>query len=324
MKESGIRVLIAPDKLRGTYTASEAALAIERGWRSERRDDTFRLLPLADGGEGTAEALCAAAHGTWVPAAVHDAAGRPCEARFALLGDGTAALDVADACGRLRVADLPPDPLGASSAGAGELMRAAIDAGATTLIVGVGGTATNDGGAGLRQALGEVPAGLTIVGALDVTNPLLGPEGAAAVFGPQKGASPEQVKQLEARLEELHLPTAELPGAGAGGGIGAMLMSLGAETVSGAKLVMQRTGFAGALAGSSICITAEGRIDMQTLGGKVVAQVAARCRAASVTCFAIGGGVQPEAAAALREMGCSCIEEGDMERAGAALAALTR
>jgi glycerate 2-kinase len=311
-----MRILIAPDKLRGTYSAGEAAAALGRGWLSARADDSVRQMPLADGGEGTAEALCAAAGGSWRHAAVHDAAGRPLEARFALLDASTAALDVAEACGALRVADLPRDPVEASSAGAGELMRAALATGATTVIVGVGGTATSDGGAGLRAALGPVPPGVRLVAALDVTNPLLGPSGAAAVFGPQKGASPEQVAELERRLAALELPTAERPGAGAGGGIGGMLMAIGAEPASGADLVMDHAGFAAALAGTDLCITAEGRIDMSTLGGKVVVRVAERCAAAAVACIAVGGGVDVAAANELRKLGCDSLEQGDLEHAG--------
>ena len=316
-----MHLLIAPDKLRGTYTASQAAEAIDSGWRAVRTGDSSVLMPLADGGEGTAEALCAAAAGTWCTAEVHDAAGRPCSARFALIDSATAALDVAEACGSQRVSDLPRDPLGASSAGAGELIRAAIAAGATTVIIGVGGTATSDGGVGLRSALGDLPAQVKLVAALDVTNPLLGPQGAAAVFGPQKGASPEQVLELERRLAALDLATADQPGAGAGGGIGAMLMALGAEAVSGGDLVMDRTGFDRALAQADLCITAEGRIDLQTLGGKVVARVAERCRAAGVECIAVGGGVDVAAAEALHRIGCATLEQGDLSLAGHELAA---
>ncbi len=278
-------------------------------------------MPLADGGEGTAAALCAAAGGSWSEAAVHDAAGRPCTARFALLGEGVAAVDVSDACGSWRVADLPKDPLGASSAGAGELIAAAVAAGATTVIVGVGGTATSDGGVGLKQRLGPVAADVALIAAVDVRNPLLGPAGAAAVFGPQKGATPDQVAAIEARLAALGLPTADLPGAGAGGGIGAMLMALGGEVVSGAELVMERAGFDQALAGADVCITAEGRIDMGTLGGKVVSHVARRCQTAGVSCVAVGGRVDPDAADALRHLDCEAVENSDLERAGRDLAA---
>ncbi|MGH3075996.1 MAG: glycerate kinase, partial [Gaiellales bacterium] len=245
-----MRVVIAPDKLRGTYTADAAAAALAEGWREARLGDDIVEVPLADGGEGTAAALLRARGGEWREADVHDALGRPCTARFARLIDGSAALDVAEACGSLRVADARRDPLGVSSRGAGELIRAAIEDGALRVVIGVGGTASTDGGTGLRDTLGPVPGDVQLVAALDVQNTLLGPEGAARVFGPQKGATPEQVAELEERLRRLELPTAERPGSGAGGGIGAMLMALGAEAVPGAALVAAETGLAHALDGA--------------------------------------------------------------------------
>ena len=145
-----MRVVIAPDKLKGTYSADQAAQALARGWGSRRRDDLW-LVPLADGGEGTAAALLAARGGTWRAAPAHDARGRPVDARYADLGGGQAALDVAEACGMWRVADLAPDPLEATSLGAGELIGRAIADGSTRIVVGVGGTATTDGGAGMRR-----------------------------------------------------------------------------------------------------------------------------------------------------------------------------
>jgi glycerate kinase len=243
------------------------------------------------------------------------------DARWADLGGGEAALDVAEACGMWRVADVPPDPLRASSLGAGELICAAIEGGARRVIVGVGGTATSDGGEGLRRGAGAIPADVELVAALDVDNPLLGPTGAAAVYGPQKGASPEQVDQLERRLAALDLASAGRPGAGAGGGIGAMLMELGARAVPGAGLVAGEAGLDRALEGARLCITAEGRIDAQTLRGKVVSEVAARCRTAGVRCVAVGGIVDPDAASALDGISVRTLEQGDLEAAGAELAA---
>jgi glycerate 2-kinase len=316
-----VRVVIAPDKLAGTYTASEAAAALAAGWRSVRPDDDVRTAPLADGGEGTAEALMAARGGEWHTASVHDAAGRLRQARFALLADGTAAVDVAEACGRQTVADLPLDPLGASSFGAGELIAAAVAAGAGRIVVGVGGTASTDGGAGLRDGLGAAAADVELVAALDVRNPLLGPDGAAAVFGPQKGASPEQVALLDGRLAALGLPTAGLAGAGAGGGIGAMLYALGARGVPGAELVAEAAGLDRLLEHADLCVSAEGRIDRGTLAGKVVATVADKCARAGVKCIAVGGILDPDAAGELERRGCETYECGDMRRAGAALAA---
>lgn len=315
-----MRVVVAPDKLRGTYTADEAAAALAEGWRESRRGDDIVEVPLADGGEGTAAALLRARGGEWRAADVHDALGRPCVARFARLIDGSAALDVAEACGALGVADARRDPLGASSRGAGELIRAAIEDGALRVVIGVGGTASTDGGAGLRDGLGAVPDDVELVAALDVQNALLGPHGAAVVFGPQKGATAEQVDELEERLRQLDLPTADRPGAGAGGGIGAMLMALGARAVPGAALVAGEAGLPEALGGADLCITAEGRIDSQTLSGKVVAEVADICRRLGVQCIAVGGIVEPAAAEELRRRGCDTHQEGDLERAGRDLA----
>ena len=315
-----MRVVIAPDKLKGTYSADQAAQALARGWCEHRRDD-LQLVPLADGGEGTAAVLRTARGGTWRAAPAHDARGRSVEARYADLGAGNAALDVAEACGLWRVSDLAPDPLEATSLGAGELIAGTIADGFTRIIVGVGGTATTDGGAGLRRALGSVPEGVTLLAALDVDNPLLGAAGAAAVYGPQKGASPEQVAALERRLDALGLASAGRPGAGAGGGIGAMLMELGAEAVPGARLVLDEVSFDRALTGADLCITGEGRIDDQTLRGKVVSAVAQRCRRAGVTCIAVGGIVEPGAATALAKLGADTLQQGDLEAAGAELAA---
>jgi glycerate kinase len=315
-----VRVVIAPDKLRGTYTADEAAAAIVAGWREVRPFDLLTEVPLADGGEGTAAAILRARGGEWREAAVHDALGRPCTARFALLADGSAALDVADACGASRVADLPRDPVGASSRGAGELIRAAIDAGARRVVIGVGGTASTDAGVGLREGLGPVPEGVELVAALDVENPLTGPAGAARVFGPQKGATAELVALLDERLRSLDLPTADRAGAGAGGGIGAMLMLLGAVAVSGASRVGDEVGLLEAIRHADLCITAEGRIDVQTLQGKVVGYVADLCRGIDVQCIAVGGIVEPAAAEELERRGCDTHEQGDLERAGRELA----
>ena len=317
-----MRIVIAPDKLRGTYTAAEAVEAIGLGWLDRRPGDELAGVPLADGGEGTAEALLAAAGGQWRQANVHDAAGRPRTARFALLHTGDAALDVAEACGLMTVADLAPDPLGASSAGAGELLAAALETGASSVVVGVGGTASTDGGAGMRDAVGAIPAGVELVAALDVRNPLLGPNGAAASYGPQKGATPAQVRELERRLAGLGLRAAGRPGAGAGGGVGAMLMELGARTVSGAELVIERARLRDRLSGADLCVTAEGRIDATTLQGKVVARVAELCQEAGVPCVAVGGRVAGGADAELeRRYGCTVLEQGDLRAAGRELAA---
>jgi glycerate 2-kinase len=316
-----VRVVIAPDKLAGTYTAPQAASALAAGWGEVRPGDDVTTAPLADGGEGTAEALLAARGGEWRSCTVRDALGRPRRARFAVLAGREAALDVAEACGRQTVADLPPDPMGASSFGAGQLIAAAVVAGAARITIGVGGTASTDGGEGLRRALGDAAEGVELVAALDVRNPLLGADGAAAAFGPQKGATPAQVAELDRRLAALALPTAHLPGAGAGGGIGAMLMALGATAVGGAELVAAAAGLDALIARAALCVTAEGRIDRGTLAGKVVATVADKCARASVQCIAVGGVVDAAAAGELQRRGCETYECGDMRRAGAELAA---
>lgn len=315
-----MRVVIAPDKLKGTYSAAEAAAALAHGWRSRRPVDELEIVPLADGGEGTAAALAAARGGRWRSVPAHDAYGRPIDARYAKLPGGEAALDVAEACGMWRVADLEPDPVSATSFGAGELIRHAIGGGATRIYVGVGGTATTDGGEGLRRALRRVPEDVELVAVIDVDNPLLGQQGAVAVYGPQKGVTAESAPELERRIAALGLSTADRPGAGAGGGIGAMLMELGATPVRGAEFVLDAVGFDGRLAGAALCITAEGRIDDQTLHGKTVAAVAQRCRAAGVSCAAVGGRVEAAAAAALLELSVRTLEQGDLELAGAELA----
>lgn len=319
-----MRVVLAPDKLRGTYTAGAAAAALARGWRSLRADDLLEACPLADGGEGTAEALLAATGGGWSEVAVTDARGRPRTARFALLADGGAALDVAEAIGPGAIADLPPDALAASSYGAGQLLAAALAACTGDVVVGVGGTSSTDGGAGLREALGgSLPPGRRVIAALDVENPLLGPHGAAAAYGPQKGASPAQIEILERRLAGLGLTSADRPGAGAGGGLGGMLMELGAEPVAGADLVMDRAGLAARLAGADLCVTAEGRLDATTLQGKLVARVAVLCRRLEVPCVAVAGGVDPAAGAELEaRTGCRVLRQGDLDLAGAELARL--
>ena len=206
---------------------------------------------MADGGEGTAEALRASLGGEWRTASVSDPFGRPVEARFALLPDGRAVVEAAAAIGLARLGGDELDPMRASSRGLGELIVAAQDAGASGLVVGLGDSATVDGGAGLREVVEALPAGTLV--ACDVANPLLGPRGAARAFGPQKGASPAQVDELERRLAsdpalELH---ADLPGAGAAGGLGAALASLGATLVPGSELVAEAIGLRERLRGAA-------------------------------------------------------------------------
>jgi glycerate 2-kinase len=249
-------------------------------------------VPLADGGEGTADALHGALGGEWLTASVSDPLGRQVEARFVVLPDGRAVVEAAEAIGLWRLSADELDPLSASSRGLGELIRAALDAGAARLLVGLGGTATVDGGAGLREVLHELPVPVDV--ACDVRNPLLGERGAARAFAPQKGASTTEVEELERRLagmEEL-APYAELPGAGAAGGLGAALAALGARLVGGADLVLEAVRFRERIRAADLVVTGEGVVDASSSEGKVTGAVVACCRAEGVGVAVFGGRVE--------------------------------
>ena len=249
---------------------------------------------MADGGEGTAEALCAALGGEWRSASVSDPFGRPVEARFARLSDGRAVVEAAEAIGLTRLAPDELDPMRASSRGFGELIVATLDAGATRLVVGLGDSATVDGGAGLREVLDALPSDTVV--ACDVANPLLGARGAARAFGPQKGASPAQVEELEGRLaaDPALAPFARFAGAGAAGGLGAALAALGATLVPGAELVAEAIGLRRRLRGSALAVSGEGTVDAASLEGKVTGLVAALAGEAGVRCVIFGGRVESE------------------------------
>jgi glycerate 2-kinase len=249
-------------------------------------------VPLADGGEGTADALYGALGGEWRTASVSDPLGRQVEARFLVLPDGRAVVEAAEAIGLWRLAEGERDPLSASSRGLGELMRAAIDAGATRLLVGLGGTATVDGGEGLREVVRELPVPVDV--ACDVRNPLLGERGAARAFAPQKGASPMEVEELERRLAAMGelAPYAELPGAGAAGGLGAALAALGARLVPGAELVLGAVRFRERIRAADLVVTGEGVVDASSSEGKVTGAVVACCRTEGVRCAVFGGRVE--------------------------------
>ncbi|MCP2249314.1 glycerate kinase family protein [Lentzea aerocolonigenes] len=263
-------VIVAPDKFKGSLSAPRVAEAVARGLREAAPDVDVRLLPVADGGDGTVDAAVAAGFlkvGRWVTGP----AGKPVPASFAVRGT-TAVVEVASAAG-LTLLD-EPAPLTATSHGVGELLKAALDVGCTTIVLGLGGSACTDGGAGMLEALGEASFdGVDLVLASDVDNPLLGPSGAAAVYGPQKGASPEQVEILEARLEafasRVGLEHAGRPGAGAAGGIGfAALAVLGARFRPGIEVVLELAGFSEAVRDARLVITGEGSLDAQTRHGK--------------------------------------------------------
>ncbi len=269
-------VIVAPDKFKGTLTAPRVAAAVERGLRDVVPDLDVRRLPVADGGDGTVDAAVAAGFvrvGRWVTGPT----GSPVPASFAVRGD-TAVVEVAAASG-LALLDRPA-PMTATSRGTGELLRSAYDLGCRRVVLGAGGSACTDGGKGMLEGLGDRDLrDVELILATDVDNPLLGPHGAAAVYGPQKGATPRQVEQLEARLrewaDEVDPTCADHPGAGAAGGIGfAALAVLGATRRPGIDVVLELVGFADHLPGARLVITGEGSLDHQTAHGKAPAGVA--------------------------------------------------
>jgi glycerate kinase len=250
-------------------------------------------LPVADGGEGTAEVIAAARGGAWRGAAVFDPLGRTVEARYLVLDDGGAVVEAAEAIGLRRLAPEERDPLRASSRGLGELLLAAAADTTGTLLVGLGDTATVDGGAGLLEVVGERLQGRTLRAACDVRNPLLGERGAARAFAPQKGATPELVEELERRLAAMDVlrPYADLPGAGAAGGLGAAFAALGAELVSGAELVLEIVGLRAQVRGADLVVTGEGTVDRSTFEGKAPGEVLRACQEVGVRCVLFGGQV---------------------------------
>lgn len=283
-------VLIAADKFKGTLSSLEVARAIGSGLALSGLDSL--ILEVADGGDGTARALRAARGGSISSVEVRGPLGEPVEAELVLLADGhTAVVDAAQAAGLSRVPVDELDPWAATTAGVGDLITAAGDAGAETVIVAPGGTATVDGGAGALEALGGSRTLPSIRVACDVQTPW---ERAAAVFGPQKGADAKMVVRLERRLEELaeRLPRDPrgVPMTGCGGGLsGGLWAGAGAELIPGAALVLDDLGFDELLARATLVVTGEGRIDDQTGHGKLVAEVAAHARRAAVPCVAIVG-----------------------------------
>ena len=338
-----LTVLIAPDSFKGSLSAVEVAEALAAGWRAARPHDTIELAPLADGGEGTLDAIAAAGGWDWQTAEVADPLGRPVTARWLISSDGaTAALEMAEASGLWRVAPSERDPIAASSFGTGQLIAAAVAHGVRRIILGIGGSATTDGGRGMVRALGVREAGGSVAGrgeagldrsgvdallgsvrfevACDVSNPLLGPQGAAAIYGPQKGATPRQVRQLDDALatwtDQLEAAAGrrerDTPGAGAAGGVGFALLALQDSFASfalrpGVDLVMEATGFDSKLARASLVITGEGRIDESTAFGKTALGVARRAHAAGVSCVAVGGGITRAGDNALRPLGAVAV-----------------
>jgi glycerate kinase len=307
-----VRALASPASLKGVLSAAEAAALLLQGL--ERGGAEAEALPVADGGEGTAETIGGEAR----EARVSDPLGRPVTAPWVVRGDGTAVVDSAAALGLPLVPLRERDPLRASSAGLGELLQAVLAEDPREVVVGVGGTATVDGGAGLRAVLPRWPAGVPLRVACDVRSPLLD---AARVFGPQKGASPEQVEELARRLaaDTALQPYAELPGAGAGGGLGAALASLGGELVEGAQLVLDLIGFDERARSVDLVVTGEGTVDETTFVGKAPGAVLGRCERLGVRCVLFGGRVAR--AVSRREPGIRRLS-GDPARARDDLVAL--
>jgi glycerate 2-kinase len=314
-----MKIVIAPDSFKESLSALQVATQIEAGFREIFPEAGYVKMPVADGGEGTVEAMVAATDGRIIRVPVTGPLGDPVEAFYGLTGDGqTAVIEMAAASGLMLLDPTRRNPLETTTFGVGELIRAALDQGARRFIIGIGGSATNDGGAGMVQALGvrlldrngcDLRFGgghLDGLGRIDVTgldpriqecrievacdvdNPLIGPDGASAVFGPQKGASPAMVRLLDANLThyakqiqaDLGIVVAELPGGGAAGGLGAAMFAfLGAELRPGVEIVTNAVGLDDIVADADLVITGEGRIDSQTIHGKTpigVARVAKR------------------------------------------------
>lgn len=308
-----MRIVVAPQEFKGTLTAEQAAQAMAEGVRKAMPDAQVDTLALADGGPGTVRALAGAAGGELRRATVQDPLGRPVEAEWGLLTNGTAVIEMAAAAGLVLLADDERDPEATTTFGVGELIGAALDAECKRIVVGLGGSATNDGGVGMAQALGarlldakgeDLPpggaalakldridvsgldlriGGCEVLGASDVRNPLCGHEGASIVYGPQKGASEEAAAKLDRALrhyagvikQNLKISVVDVAGAGAAGGLGAGLIAfLGASIRPGIEVVAEVLRLRERIRGADLLLTGEGQLDGQTAYGKTVAGVA--------------------------------------------------
>ncbi len=327
-----MKIVAAPDSYKGSLTAVQAAQSMAAGIRRVMPDAQVVQLPVADGGEGTTEAFYAAAGGERYTVQVTGPLGDPVQAVWLRLPDGTGVMEMAQASGITLIPRERLDPLRATSYGTGELLRAMLDAGCRKILLGIGGSATNDGGAGMMQALGArfldaagkelAPGGAalerlehidlagwdkrvqeaSITVACDVTNPLCGPQGASAVYGPQKGADAPMAALLDKALaryaeviqRQLGKDVAQLPGAGAAGGLGAGLLAFcGAQMRPGIETVLQAVGFDQLAEGACAVFTGEGRLDGQSVNGKVPAGVAAHAKAVrpDMPVIAVGGSI---------------------------------
>lgn len=331
-----LRVLVAPDSFKGTLTSVQVAHAIATGWARARPDDDLRLAPLADGGEGTLEAIAASGGWEWREVTALDPLRRPVTARWLAREDGEAAVvELAEASGLSRVPPDKRDPMRATTQGTGQVLRAVLDAGIRRIDIGIGGSATTDGGAGILRELGVDFSGWPVIRvdaldprlgqvdlrvACDVTNPLLGERGAATTYGPQKGATPEQVTQLDAALKDYAdalewaagREERDTPGAGAAGGTGFAFLAIQDRFRSfalrpGVDLVLEATGAAAAIREADVVVTGEGRIDAQTAFGKTALGVARRASSAGTGCIAVTGGLTPEGIDALAAVGAVAV-----------------
>ena len=334
-----LKIAIAPDSFKGTLTALEAAECIERGLRRELRNISVRKIPMADGGEGTVRAIVDATKGRLKRAKVHDPLGRPIWAEYGVTGNGRmAVIEMAAASGLVMLQASERNPLRTTTLGTGELIRAALRTGARQILIGIGGSATNDGGMGMARALGvrflnkngcEIPEGGGSLGELaridksglsprlnrvqievacDVDNPLVGRRGAARVYAKQKGATPEAIRVLDRHLrhfarivhKDIGVDMEHVAGAGAAGGLGAGLMAfLGATLRPGIDLVADAIDLPRRIAGCDLVITGEGRTDSQTLHGKAPMGVIREARKQGIPVLLISGSIGPGAEALL-------------------------
>jgi len=321
-----MHILIAPDKFKGSLSAREVAENIALGLRDVLRDAKIDIVPMADGGEGTAEVICDALGGSWLKCKAHDPVGREIDARYAWIADRKlAVLEMSEAAGMWRLSESERDPVRATTFGVGEMILDAANRGANEIIIGLGGSATNDGGFGMARALGfrfdyeheqehekkvtclfhlvkiAKPKELTlpkIIAAVDVRNPLLGENGATRVFGPQKGAADDKINNLERALakladvvsKEFGVDYRDEPGAGAAGGLGFGLMSFCAAKIRpGFEVVAEAADLESKMENFDLVITGEGSLDRQTLEGKTAAGIAGLARKLGKPVFAVAG-----------------------------------
>lgn len=331
-----MKIIIAPDSFKGSLSSVEVCNAIEKGIKNAFPQADIVKLPVADGGEGTVEALIASTNGHWARQVVHDPLGQKIEAGYGILGDGiTAVIEMAAASGLPLVPPAKRNPLCTTTYGTGELIAAALDRGCREFIIGIGGSATTDCGAGMAQALGvkfltangqeikdlmngglmgkvaeidltnlrpEIQQSRFTV-ACDVTNPLLGPQGSAYVYAPQKGATPEIVEELEKNMSvfidileaTIGKSVRNIPGAGAAGGLGAGLLAfLEAQLKSGVEIVLEASHFSEKIRGADLIFTGEGKIDYQTAFGKTISGVAREAKKQNIPVIAVGGAVDTD------------------------------